>query len=167
MSAPVLAPRFVQVAWVVRDIDAAEAFFKKIMGVPKFLQFRSLKAKDTNGTYMGKPADWVIHLSIAYAGDTQIELIQPVSGASVYQEWLDKRGEDGVQHVAYWLDDADYDAAAAHLEGAGFPLVQSFSLPMARIGYFDTRSAIGVVTEIVGASAAGNLFRDNLKAGNV
>ncbi len=167
MSAPVLAPHFVQVAWVVRDIDAAEAFFKKIMGVPKFLQFRSLKAKDTNGTYMGKPADWVIHLSIAYAGDTQVELIQPVSGASVYQEWLDKHGEDGVQHVAYWLDDADYDAAAAHLEAAGFPLVQSFALPMARIGYFDTRSAIGVITEIVGASAAGNLFRDNLKAGNV
>ena len=166
MSAPVLAPRFVQVAWVVRDIDAAEAFFKKIMGVPKFLQLRNLKAKDTNGTYKGQPADWVIHLSIAYAGDTQIELIQPVSGASMYQEWIDQHGGDGVQHVAYWLDDADYDAAAAHLTGAGFPLVQSFSLPMARIGYFDTRAAIGVVTEIVGATAAGHLFRDNIKTGN-
>ena len=167
MSALPLASSFCQVAWVVRDIDASEAFFKKIMGVPKFLQFHNLKAKDTNGTYKGQPADWVIHLSIAYAGDTQIELIQPVSGASMYQEWIDQHGGDGVQHVAYWLDDADYDAAAAHLEAAGFPLVQSFSLPMARIGYFDTRPAIGVVTEIVGATAAGHLFRDNLKAGNL
>ena len=99
MSTPALASRFVQVAWVVRDIHAAEAFFKKVMGVPRFLQIHNLKAKDTNGTYMGQPADWVIHLSIAYAGETQIELIQPVSGASVYQEWLDKHGEDGVQRT--------------------------------------------------------------------
>jgi catechol 2,3-dioxygenase-like lactoylglutathione lyase family enzyme len=167
MNAPALAPRFVQVAWVVRDIQAAEAFFKKVMGVPKFLQIHNLKASDTNGTYMGQPADWVIHLSIAYAGETQIELIQPVSGASVYQEWLDKHGEDGVQHVAYWLDDSEYDAAAAHLTAAGFPLVQGFSMPMARIGYFDTRPAIGVVTELIGATAAGKMFIENLKAGNL
>ena len=136
------------------------------MGVPKFLRFQSLSAHDTNGTYMGEPADWVMHLSLAYAGETQIELIQPVSGRSVHQEWLDEHG-DGVQHVAYWLDDADYDAAAAHMTGAGFPLVQSFTLPMVRIGYFDTRAAIGVVTEIVGATAAGHQFRDNLKAGHL
>jgi catechol 2,3-dioxygenase-like lactoylglutathione lyase family enzyme len=165
MNPPVLAPHFVQVAWVVRDIEASEAFFKKMMGIPKFLQIRNLKAKDTKGTYMGQPADWVIHLSVAYAGETQIELIQPVSGASVYQEWIEQHG-DGVQHVAYLLDDADYDAAAAYMTDAGFPLVQSFTLPLGRIGYFDTRAAIGVVTEIFAATATGYLFRDNLKTGN-
>ncbi len=165
MSPPILAPSFCQVAWVVRDIEASEKFFRKLMGVPKFLRFNNLSAKDTNGTYLGKPADWVIHLSIAYAGDTQIELIQPVSGASMYQQWIEQHG-DGVQHIAYWLDESEYDAAAGHLVDAGFPEVQGFSMPMARIGYFDTRAAIGVVTEIIGANAAGHLFRDNLKTGN-
>ena len=165
MTKPVLAPAFCQVAWVVRDIAAAERFFVETMGISRFLHMDNLSAKDTEGTYLGKPGNWVCNLYIAYAGDTQIELIQPVSGASRYQESLDRRG-DAVQHVAYWLDDADYDAAAAHLESSGYHEIQSFRLPVARVGYYDTRRAIGVVPEIVGANKEGHEFRRNLKSGN-
>jgi len=125
----------------------------------------NLAAKDTEGTYLGKPGNWVCHLYIAYAGDTQVELIQPVAGASMYQESLDLHG-DAVQHVAYSLDDSDYDAAATHLISSGYPEIQSFRLPVARVGYFDTRRAIGVVTEIVGSTKEGHELRRNLKAGN-
>ena len=83
----------------------------------------------------------------------------------MYQESLDRHG-DAVQHVAYWLDDADYDAAADHLESSGYRQIQSFRLPVLRVGYFDTRRAIGVVTEIVGASKEGHELRRNLKSGN-
>ena len=164
MTVPALAPHFCQVAWVVRDMAAAEKFFIENIGVERFMHLDNLAAKDTEGTYLGQPGDWVINLHIAYAGDTQIELIQPVAGQSMYLESLQQHG-DAVQHVAYWLDDADYDAAAQHLEAAGYPLIQSFKLPMLRVGYFDTRAVIGVVTEIVGSSAEGHAFRRNLKAG--
>lgn len=164
MTLPALAPHFCQVAWAVKDIVAAERFFTQVVGVERFLHLENLAAKDTQGTYLGRPGDWVIHLYIAYAGDTQIELIQPVAGASMFSESLARHG-DAVQHVAYWLDDSEYDAAARHMESAGYPLIQSFRIPLARVGYFDTRPAIGVVTEIVGASAEGNIFRQNLKAG--
>ena len=83
----------------------------------------------------------------------------------MYQESLDRHG-DAVQHVAYWLDDADYDDAAAHLESSGYHQIQSLRLPILRVGYFDTRRAIGVVTEIVGAGKEGHDLRRNLKAGN-
>jgi catechol 2,3-dioxygenase-like lactoylglutathione lyase family enzyme len=165
MTRPVIAPAFCQVAWVVRDIAAAERFFVETMGISRFMHMDNLAAKDLEGTYLGKPANWVFHLYVAYAGDTQIELIQPVSGASMFQESLDRHG-DAVQHVAYWLDDADYDAAAAHLESSGYQEIQSIRLPIARVGYFDTRRAIGVVTEIVGANKEGHEFIRNLKAGN-
>ena len=164
MSKPVIAPKFCQVAWVVKDIVAAEKFFVETMGIPRFMHMDNLSAKDTQGTYMGKPADWVCHLHIAYAGDAQIELIQPVSGASMFQDSLDQHG-DAVQHVAYWLDDEDYDAAAAHLTAAGYPEIQSFRIPILRVGYFDTRKAIGVVTELVGSTKEGHELRRNLKAG--
>src|SRR3990167_3840268 len=130
-----------------------------------FLLRSRYSTKNTEGTYLGKPGNWVCNLHIAYAGDTQIELIQPVSGASMYQESLDRHG-DAVQHVAYWLDDADYDAAAAHLESSGYPQIQSFRLPILRVGYYDTRRVIGVVTEIVGSTEAGHELRRNLKSGN-
>ena len=165
MTKPVIAPAFCQVAWVVRDLVAAEKFFTDTIGIRRFMHMDNLAAKDTEGTYLGKPADWVCNLHIAYAGDTQIELIQPVSGASMYQEALDRHG-DCVQHVAYWLDDSDYDAAAAHLESSGYRQIQSFRLPVLRVGYYDTRKVIGVVTEIVGSTEAGHELRRNVKAGN-
>lgn len=164
-NAAMLASKFCQIAWVVKDIAAAEQFFIKTMGIEKFLRMENLSAKDTEGTYLGKPADWVFNLYIAYAGDVQIELIQPVSGASMFDQSL-KMHDAAVQHIAYWLDDSEYDAAAKHLEASGYPLIQSFKLPMLRVGYFDTRSAIGVVTEIVGSSEEGHEFRRNLKSGN-
>jgi hypothetical protein len=48
---------------------------------------------------------------------------------------------------------------------SGYHEIQSFRLPIVRVGYYDTRQAIGVVTEIVGANKAGHEFRRNLKAG--
>ncbi len=161
-----LAPAFCQVAWVVRDIARAERFFVDMIGVPRFLKMENLAARDTQGTYLGKPGNWVCHLYIAYAGDTQIELIQPVSGESMLQESLDRHG-DAVQHVAYWLDDSEYDAASDRLKSAGYPEIQGFRLPVARIGYFDTRPEIGVVTEIVGATREGHEFRAALKSGKL
>lgn len=94
-----------------------------------------------------------------------MECVQLTGLAEHYQESLDRHG-DAVQHVAYWLDDAEYDAAAAHLESSGYPEIQNFRSPMLRVGYFDTRRAIGVVTEIVGATKEGHEFRRNLKSGN-
>ena len=164
MKGPVLASAFCQVAWVVRDIAAAEKFFVDTMGIGRFLHMDNLSAKDTDGTYRGKPGNWVCNLAVAYAGDTQVELIQPVSGDSIYQESLDQHG-DAVQHVAYWLDDSEYDAAVEHLESSGYPEIQGLKLPLARIGYFDSRPAIGVMTEIVGATEEGHELRRNLKAG--
>jgi len=165
MKMPLLADNFCQIAWVVKDIVAAERFFTQTIGVQKFLHLDNLSAKDTEGTYLGQPGNWVIHLYVAYAGDTQIELIQHLSGESMFAESLQRHG-DAVQHIAYWLDDSEYDEAADHLKSSGYPLIQSFKIPLARVGYFDTRPAIGVVTEIVGATKEGHEFRQNLKNGN-
>ncbi len=56
-------------------------------------------------------------------------------------------------------------AGDTQIEASGHPLIQSFRLPILRVGDFDTRDAIGVVTEIVGASEADHEFRRQLKAG--
>ena len=165
MSVPKLATAFCQICWLVKDIKAAERFFVETIGIPKFMHFESLKADETEGKYRGASGNWDFKLYIAYAGETQIELIQQVSGESMFKEFLDQHG-NAVQHVAYWLDDKDYDSAARHLEVSGYPLIQSFKLPILRVGYFDTRSAIGVVTELVGATPEGHEWRRNLKAGN-
>ncbi len=62
------------------------------------------------------------------------------------------------------MDNIAY-AGDTHLEASGHPLIQSFRLPILRVGDFDTREAIGVVTELVGASEAVHELRRPLKAG--
>lgn len=42
-----LALNFCQIAWVVKDIAAAEKFFIETMGIEKFLRMENLSAKDT------------------------------------------------------------------------------------------------------------------------
>lgn len=44
-----LASKFCQIAWVVKDIAAAERFFIETMGVEKFLRMENLSAVDTEG----------------------------------------------------------------------------------------------------------------------
>ena len=67
LSSAVLGPGFAQVAFVVKDIKAAETFFRDTIGVPRFWKMENLRAQDVEGTYQGQPGDWVIHLYLAYA----------------------------------------------------------------------------------------------------
>jgi methylmalonyl-CoA/ethylmalonyl-CoA epimerase len=165
-GAPNFASAFCQVAWVVRDISLAERFFTQTMGIPKFYKMEGISAADTGGTYLGQPGDWVCDLLLAYSGETQIELIQPVSGSSMYHDALAEHG-DAVQHIAYTIDAAEYEAAARHMVASGYPEIQAMSLPIARAGYFDTRPAVGVVTEIVGITEPGRKFFRALKEGRI
>ncbi len=62
MTRPVLAPAFCQVAWVVKNLVAAEKFFVETMGIPKFMHMDNLAAKETEGTYHWRPGNWVCNL---------------------------------------------------------------------------------------------------------
>jgi hypothetical protein len=50
MTKPSIAPAFCQVAWVVRDIAAAEKSFVETVGIGRFMHMDYLATKDTEGT---------------------------------------------------------------------------------------------------------------------
>jgi catechol 2,3-dioxygenase-like lactoylglutathione lyase family enzyme len=121
--------RFAQVAWVVPDIRAAETFFRETLGVSAFAKMENLSARELEGTYRGQPADFTFHLHIAYSNGALLELIQPVSGHSPFQEFLTEHPAGGVQHVAYTVPVADIEPAIAQLTSKGDPIVLSLRLP--------------------------------------
>ena len=143
---------------------AVERFFRDTIGVPRFWKMENLRAQDVEGTYQGQPGDWVIHLYLAYDRDTQIELIQPVAGRSIFQDFIDQRGE-GVQHLAYVVAESEYEQAAAHLTHNGHALIQGFRIPLATVGYFDTYAAVGAATEVIGLTDAGHQLFEQIKRG--
>ncbi|RYY44657.1 MAG: hypothetical protein EOO06_17765 [Chitinophagaceae bacterium] len=155
---------FGQVAWVVRDIQASEKFFREVLGVQHFARMENLKAEELDGTYMGKPGNFAFHLSLGYTGETMIELIQPVSGQSMYQDYLNKHPEGGVQHIAFVVPETGLDKAVAELTSKGYRLITSLNLPVAKVAYFDTYKELGVATEIIGITEAGVEFVQQLKS---
>src|SRR5580693_4048119 len=97
-----------QIGWVVRDINAAVKFFAKAMGITDFPRPEAFRAQDLGLTYYGEvvPAEWLT--SQTYNGSAFIELVQPVSGQSMFQDYLDRHPSGGVQHMAYRLPVAGF-----------------------------------------------------------
>ena len=125
-----------QIAFVVNDIAVSERFFTEKLGVPHFFRFSNVEVHEA--IYRGGPGNFQIHISIGYAGDSQIELIQHLSGQSIYKEFLDKKGE-GLHHLGFIVP--DYQKAVDDFATNGFPVIQSGRIgksPGVRFAYFDT-----------------------------
>ncbi len=69
----------------------------------------------------GKPVEepFEFRIAITHVGDMEIELIQPVRGPMIYEEYLQRRGA-GLHHIKEKIADermadvvADYDPAAS------------------------------------------------------
>lgn len=159
--------KFSQVAWVVPDILASEKFFREVFGISHFVKMENLHSQQLEGRYHGEADNYFFHLYLAYSGDSMLELIQPVSGKSIFQDYLDLHPDGGVQHIAYMIPEDELDKAVAELTGKGYPVITSLRLPVASVAYFDTTKEIGVVTEIIGLTAAGVDFIEQLKSDSV
>ena len=136
-----------QISFVVKDLGDAERFFTEKMGVPRFFRFTDVEVHEAR--YRGNPGDFNMHLSLGYAGNSQIELIQHLSGHSIYKEFLDKRGE-GLHHLGFIVP--DHDKIIADFAANGFPVIQSGRIgnnPGVKFAYFDTEAVIGAVMESI------------------
>ncbi|MEZ0580324.1 VOC family protein [Nocardioides sp. MH1] len=111
----------IQVCWVVEDIEAAETFHSQHFGVGAWFRLPDIRFGPDEVTLHGDPADFTVHVSMAYAGDLQLELIQPVSGESIYTEHLARSGP-GLHHICFETD--DLDAAVDRARAAGLDVPQ-------------------------------------------
>jgi hypothetical protein len=57
----------------------------------------------------GVPTAFTVHLAGTRVGPIEVELLQPVDGPSIFQEWLDRHGE-GIHHLAGIKVGSDADA---------------------------------------------------------
>lgn len=103
----------VQIAWVTRDLDATEATLTTLLGARKWIRMPDVHFGPDTCQHRGAPADYVADISLSYAGDTQLELIAPTRGESIYTEFLAESGP-GLHHICVEVPDADaFDAALA------------------------------------------------------
>jgi len=82
----------VQIAWVTDDQDATEQALTALLGARRWVRLPGVHFGPDTCRYLGKPADFVADVALSYAGDTQLEIIRPVRGESIYTEYLDRCG---------------------------------------------------------------------------
>ena len=155
MTKTSLGLNFSQIAWVVKDITDMEIFFKDTMGISNFSKVETNRAKQYDGTYYGKPSNAENLVSMAYSGGIFIELIQPISGNSIFKDYLDKNPAGGVQHFAYSIPVAKLDKVICEFADKGIYVISKFDTPWADIVFFDTYKEIGVMTEIMSITKEG------------
>jgi hypothetical protein len=154
-----------QIAWVVKDVETSKTFFQEMFGVKNFMPTGTTRLQDYDGTYYGQQTDAENLVTMTYSGGTFIEIIQPISGKSIFKDFIDKIPTGGIQHIAYSTPIANLDRVISVFENKGHNVVSSFDTPIAKIVFFDTREEIGVFTEIMGITKEGEKVVQEMKTG--
>jgi methylmalonyl-CoA/ethylmalonyl-CoA epimerase len=125
--------RIHHVGIVVNRLDEAYRFYRDTLGLP-------LRKEATL-------ADQGVRAALLSAGESEIELLEPLTADSGVGRFLDRRGE-GLHHLCF--DTPDIDGALGDLERRGVPLVDA--RPRAglagRIAFLHPRACAGVLVEL-------------------
>ena len=94
-----------------------------------------------NQTYRGQPSPFVLKVCFAQVGGMIWELMEPVSGATIFADFLEQHGE-GIHHLAFDCNNILFEERLAEFERRGFPLVQSGSwMGRNHFAFFETEHA--------------------------
>jgi methylmalonyl-CoA/ethylmalonyl-CoA epimerase len=143
-----------QVAVVVPSLDQAmEQYWTKFgIGPWSVYTFKPDWIRDM--TIRGRRQDYTMRLAITQVGPTMYELIEPVEGPTLYEEFLAQHG-GGLHHLGYFVQ--DLDKAIEAMEAQGYATVQSgrgFGVDGdGGYAYFDTVSAVGCILEAIAMPA--------------
>jgi hypothetical protein len=138
-----IASGLFQQAWVVADLAAAELALRESLGCSEFVD---LPAADLKYELRGEQVTAALAIGFARSGNSQIELIQPVRGASLHAEFLASNGP-GAHHAGYLVDDLDEIVALAERGGCARLMGSRFG--SLRFCYIDTWNEVGLYTELV------------------
>ena len=140
--------KVIQVAIVVRDIEASSKRWSELLGMPVPPIQTTRPGHEVKMVYRGKPSEGQAKLTFFNLGQVVLELIEPVGEGSSWKEYLDKKGE-GVQHLGFQV--ADPDRASQALEKAGMPVLHKgrYDSDDGTYIYLDSLDSLGVVIELL------------------
>jgi hypothetical protein len=141
-----------QIALVVPDAVASATAWWEHLGIGPWNLY-TIGAPDlVDMTYRGRPAPFRIRHALAFSGEVMLELVEPLDGPSIWQEYLERRGPS-LHHVAIYT--SDFETGRAAMEAEGWTAVQSgdgFGRSRdGRFAYFEHDAVVGVIVEVVQA----------------
>lgn len=135
MRAPPDKVRLAHIALIVRDLEASTHAFGDLLGL--IPTGREVLAGEG------------VRIAFIRAGDSEVELIEPLDPGSALGRFMASRGE-GIHHLALLVPDVE--AAMARARAAGLRLIDKVPRPGARgawIAFLHPSSTHGVLVELV------------------
>jgi hypothetical protein len=142
----IVLKQVLQVSVVVKDLQESMERYWDLFGIGPWEVFTFQPADLTNPTIRGNAEPYTMKLALAQIGNVAFELIQPLTGPSIYQEFLDQKGE-GFHHVAV-APAYDYDSAVDAFGKRGIKILMSGTWAGTTYAYMDTEKALGAILEI-------------------
>jgi hypothetical protein len=133
-----------QVSLAVKDIEKTMENYWNLLGIGSWEVFTAAPPVMRDRTYYGSPASHVFRFATTMLGPVEFELIQPVSGDSLYWDFLCEHGE-GISHLAFQVDDVVKTSKI--MEAEGFPVVQDGKYAGNAYAYYDTCGPLKIAWE--------------------
>jgi methylmalonyl-CoA/ethylmalonyl-CoA epimerase len=137
----------VQVCIVTRDLHRVMAGMVRL-GIGPWRVYLFSPETVSDMTIDGQPADYSMKLALARSGRMGWEIVEPVSGASIYEDFLRRHGE-GIHHVALDCGERSWGERVAAFEALGLPFLQGGSWGALRYAYYGTEADIATTVEII------------------
>jgi methylmalonyl-CoA/ethylmalonyl-CoA epimerase len=138
-----------QIGILVADLDAAMRAARDVAGFEPWMVYEMSAEAARTWEYRGSPGTFSMRVGLHGAGP-QLELVQPLSGPSIYDEWIGTRGH-GLHHIGFFVD--SLAAAVRAMNAAHFPAIQGGTgHGLGGDGghaYFDTLGAFGFLVEAI------------------
>jgi len=133
----------VQVGIIVKDVEDTARKLEKMIGIGPF---EILEPDYRDLTFQGRVGKFKIKIGLARAGPVQIELMQPLYGETIYDEFTQRKGY-GLHHLGIKTDNMEQSVKEMHEKG--FRVIQSGNRPGVKWAYLSTENEVGVVFELI------------------
>jgi catechol 2,3-dioxygenase-like lactoylglutathione lyase family enzyme len=136
-----------QIAFVVKDRDKTMSFYSSTFGIGPW---RVAELEYPEIIVRGQKSAYRVGLASVPWGYADLCLVQPLSGKSLYSEFLEE-GKEGLHHLAFDLTKEGKEQALADLKEVGIEVIQG---AVSRFGtgssfaYLDTDKTGGAIVEL-------------------
>jgi len=129
---------------VVEDLEKTMQSYETIMGIGPW-DVREMASPDIHDlTFRGQQSGASWKVATATAGSVNLKLVQPLSGPSIFTEFLQAHGE-GIHHLQFLVD--DIDGTNRVMKAQGFPVLMEGESSEGGFAFYDTLNPLKIIWE--------------------
>jgi hypothetical protein len=141
--------RIYQIAWVTWDLEKAMKAWVENLKVGPWRVYtftdETVKNLQVDGQPVTEPFKFLI--AISWIGDTEVEIIQPVYGPTIYEKFLREKGE-GLHHIKERIADERIAGEVADYAANGIGVMQTGQFFRDVHYYLDTAERVSFIYEL-------------------